>query len=401
LLPSAAPPHTRSNCQEIKGGLLPGRAIRVSSAQHGDDRAARREVALLVLGLAGLLQGAAGAEGERLLAELRLAARASARARHAAAVLDAAAGAGEAASRGLLASVDPAVQSTRLEAVWLLGTPQLLDDADAAEARARAAGVLPAAPRSAGARAGGELRAVLKAALDGAGVSRVVQGRYIERLRVLVRALLRSVIPLGVRDSGCTQLSRQQGGTKGHAHQGTRATSLTFPAGVVLRPGQRGGRRRGRLPGGLRAGRAGPEARGVPRRRRRRQQRGRRRGRRGRRGANGGRRGQRRRERQRRRSGRPRAGVLPNHLHGETVGLYRGGAGLSAVVRVSCALSPSPASESHTPLPASLPPQAKVSRDLQILPEGAYSFVNAGACEDASDAVALAGARLCFEAGLL
>jgi hypothetical protein len=52
----------------------------------------------------------------------------------------------------------------------------------------------------------------------------------------------------------------------------------------------------------------------------------------------------------------------------------------------------------HTPSPPSL--QAKAAK-LGHLSEGTHTFVNASPCELPADALPLAGARLCFEAGLL
>jgi hypothetical protein len=189
LPPSAANGATRTSVQATEGGLPPGRCIRIASAPRGGDRAGTREVALLLLGLAGLLpEGSARVEAQRLLAERRLAARAAWRTGHAAAVLEAAAGAGAVSGRGLQPGGDPPVQATRLDALWWLGYPEPLHDADAAEGRARAAGVLPAAPPSAGARPAGELRRLLQSELAAAGVDARYQAWWFERMGLMVRA---------------------------------------------------------------------------------------------------------------------------------------------------------------------------------------------------------------------
>jgi hypothetical protein len=177
-------PH--ANVQATEGGLPPGRCIRVASAPRGDDRAATREVSLLLLGLAGLLQGPECAEAQRLLAERRLAARVTHRAGHVAAVLEAAVGAGAAAARGLQPGADPPVQVTRWGATWLLG-PDRLYPADDAEVRARATGVLSAAPPSAGARPGGELGRVLQAALEGAFANPLWRRNWMATMGEMVR----------------------------------------------------------------------------------------------------------------------------------------------------------------------------------------------------------------------
>jgi hypothetical protein len=185
--PSAPTAATPAMPQAAEGGLPPGRCIRLTSAPRGCKRAVLREVSVLLLALAGRLQGAAHAEALPLLAERRLAARAAWRAGHPAAVLDAAAGAGAAASRGLGPGADPPVQATRWDAIWWFDSPAPLDDADAAERRAVSGGVLRAAPASVAQRPDGALRRALQAALDAAGVAAPFQRWWFGRLRMMVR----------------------------------------------------------------------------------------------------------------------------------------------------------------------------------------------------------------------